>query len=99
MLITHSLLPSSDSLRSSSLYSFLPPHTHPAVLLTAYISSLPRHPQPEPAQLAFAMHDAASTSPPRRKRSAKSMAVSDDEDPAGEGLKRVSIACTTCRKR
>ncbi|GAA5883992.1 hypothetical protein JCM3774_004571 [Rhodotorula dairenensis] len=45
------------------------------------------------------MYDAASPATPRRKRSAKSMAISDDEDAAGEGLKRVSIACVTCRRR
>ncbi|GAA5981314.1 hypothetical protein JCM10908_004065 [Rhodotorula pacifica] len=46
------------------------------------------------------MNDYSSpASAPRRKRSVKSMAISDGEDPVGEGLKRVSIACTTCRRR
>lgn len=51
----------------------------------------------------LAMNSSAPTSPstsPRRKRTAKSLAVSsDDEAVDSEGLKRVSMACVTCRRR
>lgn len=46
------------------------------------------------------MDASSASSSPRRKRSAKSLALSDDDDDlSNEALKRVSIACVTCRRR